>query len=272
MNLSGSYIQDTYQRVLHTDGTKVYDGAGNTIFGSVEFTSLKAVDNANITSDEWGYLAGVKSVDWTSLSSIDQKLGTASDVTFRSVTSSVFLSSNLHVGPGAPMIVESTQWHGSWLGGKNDQYTWGVSGAGVFMFGIRSNGEFTGVASGLYDEPDIDVGEVSASGTIGGSNLSGTNTGDQDLSSYIQTNDNAALGTISVDQINIGGNSAISSNATYSLMSTAVKQTFLSTTGQFEFTDTTPSVGQTTMVHIAGDTNVDGTITASGNISCSGNL
>ena len=27
-NLSGSYIQDTYGRVLHTNGENVYDGAG----------------------------------------------------------------------------------------------------------------------------------------------------------------------------------------------------------------------------------------------------
>ena len=30
-NLSGSNIQDTYQRVLHTDGTLVYNGTGSVI-------------------------------------------------------------------------------------------------------------------------------------------------------------------------------------------------------------------------------------------------
>jgi len=30
-NLSGSNIQDTYQRVLHTNGTDFYDGTGSVI-------------------------------------------------------------------------------------------------------------------------------------------------------------------------------------------------------------------------------------------------
>ena len=31
-NLSGSNINDTYQRVLHTDGTSIFDGNGSVIF------------------------------------------------------------------------------------------------------------------------------------------------------------------------------------------------------------------------------------------------
>ena len=30
-NLSGSNIQDTFQRVIHTDGTNVFDGTGSTM-------------------------------------------------------------------------------------------------------------------------------------------------------------------------------------------------------------------------------------------------
>ena len=100
-DLSGSLIQDTYQRVLHTDGTAIFDGTGSAVLSQTELASLQAIGsadisntewleiaaigNANITAAEWSYLSGVTNVSWTHLDDIDQSLGTANSPTFLSL-------------------------------------------------------------------------------------------------------------------------------------------------------------------------------------------
>ena len=62
-NLSGSNIQDTYQRVLHTDGGTIYDGTGSVLLSSSELTSLQVMGSAGITSTEWLEIANIGSAD-----------------------------------------------------------------------------------------------------------------------------------------------------------------------------------------------------------------
>ena len=74
-NLSGSLIQDTYQRVMHTDGNTIYDGAGNTVLSSAALASLQVMGSANITNTEWLEIAhignaAISAAEWTSLSSM----------------------------------------------------------------------------------------------------------------------------------------------------------------------------------------------------------
>lgn len=55
-NLSGSNINDTYQRVLHTDGTSIFDGTGSVIFSASNLTSIQTMNNNTITENDWGYV------------------------------------------------------------------------------------------------------------------------------------------------------------------------------------------------------------------------
>ncbi len=97
-DLSGSLIQDTYQRVLHTNGTAIFDGTGSTVLSQTELTSLQAIGsadisatewaeiaaigNANITAGEWSYLAGATNVNWDNLATIEQNMANSNAVTF----------------------------------------------------------------------------------------------------------------------------------------------------------------------------------------------
>ena len=58
-NLSGSNISDTYTRVLHTDGSKIYDGTGSVVLGSVELSSLQTMNNNTISNADWTYVASM---------------------------------------------------------------------------------------------------------------------------------------------------------------------------------------------------------------------
>ena len=58
-NLSGSLIQDTYQRVLHTDGNAIYNGIGQEVLSAAELTTLQTIGSANISSTEWLEVANI---------------------------------------------------------------------------------------------------------------------------------------------------------------------------------------------------------------------
>ena len=62
-NLSGSNIQATYQRVLHTDGTNITDGTGSEVLSANELTSVQAIgDSRPITSTEWVEIKNIGAV------------------------------------------------------------------------------------------------------------------------------------------------------------------------------------------------------------------
>jgi hypothetical protein len=82
-NLSGSNIQDTFQRILHTDGAKIYDGTGSVLLSSSELISLQALNSASVSSTEWQYIA-----------EINQNLGTTNNVQFANITASGNISAS----------------------------------------------------------------------------------------------------------------------------------------------------------------------------------
>jgi len=104
-DLSGSLIQNTYQRVLHTDGAAIFDGTGSAVLSQMELQSLQeigssnitstewaqiaAIGSANITAAEWSYLAGVTNVNWDNLATIEQNLGNDSTVQFAKINTSI---------------------------------------------------------------------------------------------------------------------------------------------------------------------------------------
>jgi len=88
-NLSGSNIQDTFQRVLHTDGASIFDGTGSTVLSGTELTSLQAIGSSNISATEWAEIAKIGSADistneWSYVATM-QPVSTTSTPTFQNV-------------------------------------------------------------------------------------------------------------------------------------------------------------------------------------------
>jgi len=82
-DLSGSKIQETFQRVLHTDGASIFDGTGSTILASTELSSLQTMNNNTILNADWGYVE-----------SMNQDVGTGADVNFTSITASANITTS----------------------------------------------------------------------------------------------------------------------------------------------------------------------------------
>jgi len=88
-NLSGSNIQDTFQRVLHTDGLSIFNGTGSTVLSVTELTSLKAIGSSNISANEWVQIAKIGSAnisanEWGYVATM-QDVSISSNPTFQSV-------------------------------------------------------------------------------------------------------------------------------------------------------------------------------------------
>jgi hypothetical protein len=79
-NLSGSNIQDTFQRVVHTDGTILYDGTGSVVLDATELAELQTL--------------GANNVGWEYLATVDQRLSMGSPVIFGHITSSGEISAS----------------------------------------------------------------------------------------------------------------------------------------------------------------------------------
>ena len=136
-NLSGSNVQDTFQRVVHTDGTILYDGTGSVVLDATELAELQSL--------------GSNDVSWTALATVNQYLSTTADPTFGSltvtnvVTSSKFVHSLTSPGPEAPMMMGPGEWFGTWIGKKTDDAAWGIrNGSGAIVASISPAGQFTG--------------------------------------------------------------------------------------------------------------------------------
>ena len=100
-DLSGSKIQDTYQRVIHTDGSSLFDGAGNTILASTELSSLQTMNNNTISNADWGFVE-----------SMNQNVSTTASVTFTSITASNNIVSNADIFCGSLYAEGTTMYIG----------------------------------------------------------------------------------------------------------------------------------------------------------------
>ena len=274
-DLTGRNIQDTYQRVLHTDGTIIYDGTGSIFvpatashaltavsasheityelsssyaetasfiandvhsLTSTEVNQLKNIGSNAISNVEWGYVAG------------GQAHGTGDSPRFNKVgVSSSF--QHLEEAPGAtrPTITNNDVDRGIYLDVGGSEYLIGFIHEGATVATIDIFGNFTGqsatvatiaglapdtattqatqgnitsianlstigtittgnvdaiLPSGIYSSSlqtltNITAsGDISASGTLYGINLSGTNTGDQNISNLAITGSNVIFGNI----------------------------------------------------------------------------
>ena len=76
-DLSGSQIQATFQRVLHTDGNSIFDGTGSIVFSSTNLDSLQTMNNNTISEGDWGFVE-----------TMDQHVNTGARITFGELTAS----------------------------------------------------------------------------------------------------------------------------------------------------------------------------------------
>ena len=89
-NLSGSNIQDTYQRVLHTDGTKLYNGTGSLM--PLEFDGNNVIISGTLRASAYIVTESV-----TSVSSGSTIFGNSMD-DLHQFTGSIDVSGSLKVG------------------------------------------------------------------------------------------------------------------------------------------------------------------------------
>lgn len=143
-DLSGSNIQDTYQRVLHTDGTIIYDGTGSVVLDATELLELQSLGSNN--------------VNWTYLATINQSMGTAdTSVAFTNLTvtglntiegnAALKLPSNATgLNPHLQTAGEDTPGPSIFLGDAGDSIISFVSDGGDIVSRIGQLGEYSGNA------------------------------------------------------------------------------------------------------------------------------
>jgi len=211
-NLTNQLIQDTYQRILQvTDDGTVRDGTGSLFAGTY---------SGSFTGDGSG-LTGVPSNIDTGSFAI-----TGSNVLFGDITSSGNISASGDIIGGGLNINGTTTFNDGDITNVGqiqcdvivDDATNGT-GMNLNSSDIRFRvaealNVFTIGASGNVTAS----GNISASGTVVGSNLSGTNTGDQDLSNLV-TNSSTASFAITGSNVLFGN---ITSSGNISASSTII--------------------------------------------------
>jgi hypothetical protein len=170
---------------------------------------------------------------------------TGSNVTFANITSSGNISASVSMTAGSYFIADR-------------------------KFASPSQVDSAGIDLGNVGDGNLNLnhitssGNISASGTIVGSNLSGTNTGDQDLSSYstiVQLNASS-----SALQSNIDAKASITQlNASSSALQTNIDaKVSNSSTASFAITGSNVTFAEITAsnLDISGDVDIDGTLEA----------
>lgn len=244
-DLSGSNIQDTFQRVLHIGPNRIItDGTGSEILSSAELTSLQTIGSANITSTEWLEIANIGShaisaAEWSYVAG-GQPHGTGDSPTFAKLT-----TTDLHPEAGYATITLPSDATGDqphfqtsrediptpsiFLGNATENIISFVTDGGDIVSAINQDGEYLGLVTNATT-----AGTVT---TAAQPNITSVGT----LTSITSTG-NSILGNVLSNIHKITGHVTISGN--------------ISASG----------------IIIANEANIVGNITASGNISASGIL
>ena len=125
-NFTDQKIQDTYQRVVQTDGTKVFDGTGSLL--PIEFDENNVIISGTLIAQSY-----IVSESITNVSSGSTIFGNSSD-DIHQITGSLIASSSIT----APAIVATTAFAGT----------------------------LVGTATGLSGTPSISVNQITASGDL----------------------------------------------------------------------------------------------------------
>jgi hypothetical protein len=179
-NLTGQNIQDTYQRVVQTENGAFADGTGSAI--------------NIITSNQTGsFVTNFDTGSFVTNSDTGSFVITNSDVLFSNITASANISAS---GTGSFNHLEIAA--NATINGVLSIP--GLSDVSASVAAALAGGDDLGNHTAtqtlnLNSNKIIGVTSISASGEISGSNLSGINTGDQDLSTYIQNSQTASFVT-----------------------------------------------------------------------------
>jgi len=216
-DLSGSLIQETYQRVLHIgDDGVIYNGTGSQVLDATELLELQTLGSNNVA--------------WPSLASIDQNLGVESDATFNTVTLNVQPSQlgetfqpllrfpDSHQGQRSHLgINDELNGHGLSIGVEDDDnilYLNVDGGANPTVFTFNTAGKYSGEAASASfittaAQPNItSVGTLTALTASGGISSSGNITANhyfmKDHIAIAETTDKIAFGFENNTAIQIG--------------------------------------------------------------------
>ena len=88
-DLTGKKIQESYTRVLHTDGNKIYDGTGSVVLESTELNSLQTMNNNTVSNADWAYVASMDQDVNQSANPIFQSVRVSSNYDFRDGESNI---------------------------------------------------------------------------------------------------------------------------------------------------------------------------------------
>jgi hypothetical protein len=211
-NLSGSNIQDTYQRVLHTNGSTLFNGTGS-IVGSLNLDVKQFTANGNaqfynptVFSDNVDMQGNINLIGNVTASGIikasafvntsDANLGLnlrgagteitgALDVTQDITATNITASGNISAS-------------GAIKGNQLNIATAATFASAKITGNLTVNGDITSNNSHIKVLLPITASsDISASGDIVGSNLRGTNTGDQDLGTYMISANTASFAVTS---------------------------------------------------------------------------
>jgi len=177
-NLSGSNIQDTYQRVLHTDGLTLFNGTGSSV------SSLNLDVNQFVANGDAQFYNPTVFSDNVDMQGNINLIG--------NVTASGIIKASAFINTGNTNLGLNLRGAGTEITGSLD---------------VTQNITATNITAS---------GNISSSGTIVGSNLNGTNTGDQDLGAYMLSANTASFAITSSNVLfgDITSSNNISSSGT----------------------------------------------------------
>jgi len=161
-DFTGQNIEDTYQRLVQVSGSGFCDGTGSAV-------SIGGSQNLQQVTEQ----GAVTTIPITA-----SIISASGEIFATDFHTPIGINDGYHIGDGKPILC-ITDGGALNLGANHSTY----QAAGVNIFVTGSDG-----SKGLFLDTSGNItasGDISASGTIVGSNLSGTNTGDQDLSPYL---------------------------------------------------------------------------------------
>ena len=244
-DFTGKNIQDTYQRVIQTDGNKVFDGTGSLL--PIEFDGNHVIISGTLTAQSY-----IVSESITSVSSGSTVFGNSPD-DIHQFTGSLIASGSIN----APAIVATTAFAGT----------------------------LVGTATGLSGTPSINVNQITASGDLLFTNEGTANiTTNENLTINLENTNNGGDTVFKIHNLEtekdiyqlteagvmfLGPDTGDAALASHGNLTFTLDTNNNSTDKKFAFKNYTTTLAQ---LHESNGFDIQTNITASGNISSSGKI
>ena len=245
LNFTDQKIQDTYQRVVQTDGTKVFDGTGSLL--PIEFNENNVIISGTLIAQSY-----IVSESITNVSSGSTIFGNSLDDTHQ-ITGSLIASGSIT----APTIVATTTFAGS----------------------------LVGTATGLSGTPLISVNQITASGDLLFTNEGTANiTTNENLTINLENTNNGSDTVFKIHNLTtekdiyqlteagimfLGPDTGDAALASHGNLTFTIDTNNNDTNKSFFFKNYTTTLAE---LHESEGFNINTNITASGNVSASGDL